>query len=157
MVRRVRGGGLECFTIGELIGVVESPNSKSEEHADDPETDPDTDEMLDTEENRRGVWGRAASRGDVLRGSPLVRRGVVETGGDVGESETRPAGVEGSSTICTCGNILELVDGKIASSRENEIGIGTCLQNINERGLGIRKLAGRTHHSVQLRQALLLR
>ena len=129
MVRRDGGGDLECFAVGELIGVVESPNSKSEEHADDPDTDPDTDEMLDTEANRKGVWGRATSRGDVLRGSPLVRRGVAGTGGDVGDFEGGLAGVvEGSSTIWTCGNILELVNSETASSRENEIGTGTCLQ-----------------------------
>ena len=129
MVRRDGGGGLECFVIGELIGVLESPNSKSEEHADDPETDPDTDEMLDTEANRKGVWGRAASRGDVLRGSPLVRRGMAGTGGEIGEFEAGLAGVaEGSSMICTCGRMLELVNDKTASSRENEIGTEDCLQ-----------------------------
>lgn len=129
MVRRDGGKGLERFSIRELVGVVESPNSESEEYADDPEQDLGADETLDTEADRRGVWDRAASRGDVLRGIPLVRRGVAGTRGDMDDFDTGFAGdARGSSVICTCGNILEVASCEITSSRENEIGTVTSLQ-----------------------------
>jgi len=128
LVRRGGCRGLKRFAIGELNGGVESPSSESEEHADDPEWDPDADEMLDTEANRRQVGGRAASCGDVLRGSPLVRRGEAVTGSGIGDPEAGGAGVvDGSSTICTCGNILERASGETIPSRENEIGVVTGL------------------------------
>lgn len=112
--------------MGELIGVVESPNSESEEHADDPEWDAGADETLDTEANRRGLRGNTASREDVLRERPLVRREVAGTGGGIDGFGVGLAGVvKGSCTICTCGNIFELGTN---SSRENEIGTVTRLQ-----------------------------
>ena len=64
--------------------------------------------------------------------------------------------VGGLSTICTCGNILELAGSETTSSREREIETMASLRDIDEWGRGFEKV-GHTCHSNQLQLAQLSR
>ena len=89
--------------------------------------------MLDVEVNRGGV--PTASRGAVLRGIPLMQREAAGTGASIDVIGAGCAGgVGGSSTICTCGSILEFAGSETISSRELEIETLASLRNIDEWG-----------------------